>query len=603
MSCKPTTLAAKYATSIINRGGVTDVAFTRGLSAFDVILREQNPANKYNRDDLLEISKKITDLKNNTVLNAYPFVVDRLQQRDFTYIEVADFLQQSGFTPDKLKIILNVIDNTNTITFTTSADVTQLLNQLETYITNNIAASVNSGTCSALQNPFTKAMELLTKLQDAVDQVKQGLASASAIIGELNSIRDVLMKIVDKVKDTLLSKLEQFKGQIAGFVAQARSMGMQLLTKFRAMAEDAKAFLEDLSIEAIKTRIDEFLVKAVQQFEELTPDVLSLLFFKFCQFSEMIQSFMEAPVKALQETMNKFSDTNRRLETYGMTITEQVAANGGIRLRSRDIDEARKRMTRLANERPRSSTPRGVTSDGGTPGGKPSLITTGMPAAQPGLQIPAYVEDGVVTEQQANAILNMNDSGIPGYVKFEGGVYNMHKGNGRGTINDAAPGDGYKRVKDEVWVKLIKALDMIPSTKPITIVSAYRSPQYNRLLSGSAKGSLHMSGMALDVSYSGLDVAAFICACSIQKFGAIQTYNSDNFVHIDIGAKRNWPGHGADGIGGTYKKYLQAHANGNVAAVSDLLKDSGAAGPAETSGTERQVSDTNTSPPASTGPF
>lgn len=596
MSCKPTTLATKYATSIINRGGITDVAFTRGLYAFDIILREQNPANKYDRDDLLEISKKVTALKNNTILNNYPSVSDRLQQRDFTYIEVADFLQQSGFTSDKLKIVLNAVDSTNTVTFTTSGDVSQLLNQLEAYITNNIAASVNSGTCSALQIPFTKATELLTKLQDSADRVKRGLATTSSIIGELNSIRSVLMKIVDKVRDILLSKIEQFKGQIAGFVAQARGMGMQLLTKFRSMVEDAKAFLEDLSIEYIKIRIDEFLVKAVQQFEELTPDVLSLLFFKFCQFSEMIQSFMEAPVKALQKTVNRFSDTNRRLETHGMTITEQVAANGGVRLRSREIDESRKRMTRLANERPRLSTPRGVTQDGVIPGGNPSLITSGMPAAQPGLQIPAYIEDGVVTEEQANAILNMRDSGIPGYVKFESGVSRMHTGNGRGTITDAAPGDGYKRVKDEVWIKLIKALDMIPSSKPVTIVSAYRSPQYNRLISGSASRSYHMSGMALDVSYSGLDVAAFICACSIQNFGAIQTYNSDNFVHIDIAPKRNWSGNGADGIGGTYKKYLQAHANGNGASVSDLLRNSGVAGPAETSGTERQVGDTSTAP-------
>lgn len=545
MSCKPTTLAARNAYMMLQNN---DIAFRRGIVEFDIILQQSNPAERYDRTTLLNLTTNVNKLKDTSALENYPTVSSRLDQRPMTYIEVADFLQQSGYQiSDVANIVASIIIAPVNPVYNTY--VSDFLNQLDFYFTENVASSVNGGTCGALSNPFSKVMELVNKIQNAMDLVK-GLANFdfASLIGPLASIEQVLKKIVDKLKDTLLQQVNNIVGKISGIVANLKQMGMQVLSQFRGMVENVRAFLSDLSIEGIKKKIEQFIAKAVSQFEEITPEILSLLFFRFCQFSEMIQSFMQSPIKALQEHVSRFELTTKNLESRGLQVTQTVVASGGRRVRESDASQSRRRLIDRSNG-----------SAGGTP----------TPAATPGLSIPQYVQDGTLSEQQANAILNMNDKGIPGYCTFGGGVLR-----GGGSV----PQDGYRRVKDEVWVKLIKTLDMVPDLKPVTINSAYRSPAYNATRKGAAKGSLHQSGMAIDVAFPGggttENVARYIAAASIQGFGGIQTYPPNSFTHCDIGNKRTWSGHGADGAGGRWGRYLSAHLEGNHSFLSSVIRGS-----------------------------
>ncbi len=79
-------------------------------------------------------------------------------------------------------------------------------------------------------------------------------------------------------------------------------------------------------------------------------------------------------------------------------------------------------------------------------------------------------------------------------------------------------------------------------SKTFTINSGYRSPQYNTQV-GGAKNSSHKSGLAIDVSMSGMsdeDIRKFIRTASQEGFMGIAYYSSSNFVHLDMGARRSW---------------------------------------------------------------
>ena len=114
------------------------------------------------------------------------------------------------------------------------------------------------------------------------------------------------------------------------------------------------------------------------------------------------------------------------------------------------------------------------------------------------------------------------------------------------------------RVLPELWTKLenfAKALG-----RPITLNSAYRSPAYNRQI-GGARNSMHVQRKAADVQWATSNVQARIDI--IQKaidagFSGIGTYN--NFMHVDIGAKRQWGPNGSrTGQFAQYKPVLRAN--------------------------------------------
>lgn len=75
--------------------------------------------------------------------------------------------------------------------------------------------------------------------------------------------------------------------------------------------------------------------------------------------------------------------------------------------------------------------------------------------------------------------------------------------------------------------------------KPLIVRSAYRSPEHNRAV-GGAKRSKHMEGTAFDIAMSNHDPAAFEAAAREAGFLGFGFYPRSDFIHIDLGPKREW---------------------------------------------------------------
>lgn len=85
---------------------------------------------------------------------------------------------------------------------------------------------------------------------------------------------------------------------------------------------------------------------------------------------------------------------------------------------------------------------------------------------------------------------------------------------------------------------------MLGTSKPVELISGYRSPKTNAGLasqsSGVARRSLHMQGKALDVRMPGFSCSQVSKAAIALKSGGVGLYSSSNFVHIDTGRVRRW---------------------------------------------------------------
>ena len=81
---------------------------------------------------------------------------------------------------------------------------------------------------------------------------------------------------------------------------------------------------------------------------------------------------------------------------------------------------------------------------------------------------------------------------------------------------------------------------------PFQLISGYRSPQTNAMLhaeSGQvASKSQHLLGRASDIRIEGVELANLHKAALSLKAGGVGFYPVSNFVHVDVGAVRQWSG-------------------------------------------------------------
>lgn len=82
------------------------------------------------------------------------------------------------------------------------------------------------------------------------------------------------------------------------------------------------------------------------------------------------------------------------------------------------------------------------------------------------------------------------------------------------------------------------------SSKPLSLVSGYRTYATNAWLAGLSEGvarhSMHIEGKAADIHIAGVELADLQRAALSLDAGGVGYYPRSNFVHVDTGRVRRW---------------------------------------------------------------
>jgi hypothetical protein len=461
------------------------------LYSFDDLIKiEKNPALQYPVQDLSDaLYASLTNFK---LVNAndYPLFAQRLTQGEIPTAEYADFLTSSAYTPTQVTTIFSGVA-------VATVPISSYYEQLEFYYNSNFSKSISGGFCSA----FTGALAQLNQLVSAgvviINQLKNG---AAAFIAQLNSIKELLYKIVDELKEKMLQMVQNVVDQIA----QIKTQIISVMNFFSEKIRKAKEFFSDLNITNLKTKIEEIIAKMAGGFEEITPEVIAYLLFRLCQLSEIISNFMQSPVDSLKGLLANFAIQELRLSNLSNTARMGSVEAGGYRRDPFDIIREREAMANQVNS-----------------------------GSRPGVYGKSFITKPFTAEEFA-MVHALTESGNQ-YLEFSSSVLNQ---------NDPIDGAGWKKVVPDIYIILFRIAKRM-GNKRFIINSGYRSPGYNASLSGSAKNSLHMSGLALDVSVRKYGNTAefrdlFIEYASQEGAGGIGSYPDSGFIHIDVGPRRAW---------------------------------------------------------------
>jgi len=67
----------------------------------------------------------------------------------------------------------------------------------------------------------------------------------------------------------------------------------------------------------------------------------------------------------------------------------------------------------------------------------------------------------------------------------------------------------------------------------VTIESGYRTPEHNESLGGDKK-SLHLQGLAADISCDKVNLLLLTVAAVLAGFGTVIAYENNNSIHVDL---------------------------------------------------------------------
>jgi len=380
-----------------------------------------------------------------------------------------------------------------------------ILNEYEYYLGNNFKSrSSLSSFCDMAPSIFEKIQRvtdvfkgfkrLAGKISSTFSKISSGIASTT--FSQLKNI------VTDHVKIVFERELNRLKNFSFKLVTNSKSMSKRVATKTSKLLEDARAFFTEENMNEIQDSIKAQVEYVLDFFKEPSIEEIQYIVYRFCTLLTTLDHVFKAKISPLKQVIQSHDETRLALEaTSGMATSRAIRA-GAFRLPPQQYDATRSSY---------SSRLKSVSDQVGS-NYNPNTIT--------------------ITPEDLDGVTPWNNGNGDSRIGFNGQWVTK-----LGAI-------GWTGVKPEIRIMIMQV--QAEFGKRLIINSGLRPEWYNRTIPNAAKRSLHISGVALDVTWAGFSGSnstegrRFISICRKYGFtGFGLGYSS--FIHVDTG-NRNFGG-------------------------------------------------------------
>jgi uncharacterized protein YcbK (DUF882 family) len=175
--------------------------------------------------------------------------------------------------------------------------------------------------------------------------------------------------------------------------------------------------------------------------------------------------------------------------------------------------------------------------------GRRDFLRLGLSGAASMLALPALAKSSRAQERNLSLYNTHTGENVSSVYWAEGDYISSGLQDINTVLRDHRSGDVYP-IDTELLDLLYVLQQQVGSRKAYQIISGYRSPKTNATLrsrsSSVAKRSYHMQGKAIDIRLPGCDLKQLHSAALKIKAGGVGYYPESDFIHVDVGPRRNW---------------------------------------------------------------
>lgn len=377
-----------------------------------------------------------------------------------------------------------------------------LINTMDIFFAKSLETTGGMSYCSLVTGNMFKVIQSLKDgtAMERLQKLAGGQFFDQLVAQASNAIRNMFENLRQKVQGVML-RIQNLKNTIKTRIDSYQTKLDQELIRINHM-------LSPENMEAMVTRVKSQIDQFIDNVKNLNEDTIDYLSYMICKSTGPIENQMSSPIDALSGRVDAMEQTYGRLNSISRATTAGAVSSGAYRV------DPSVRNNAVAGYNPPSS--------------------AGGSSAPSG---PVYNDSAV-----SKPIRPITSDEIANITKW------TPPGNGDSRIR-FGPGLSEGKMGRQGWEKVDTRLRVIAMRLQqkmglqLQINSGYRSPAYNGGLKGAAKKSLHMSGLALDITWNtiGSTREQFIRYAKEEGIGGIGRYGY-RFVHIDLGASRSWSG-------------------------------------------------------------
>lgn len=344
----------------------------------DTSILSTNPSATYNRAQIVEATRRFNAILKATDLSQYPLLRARMNNTghqfadyigpftsapNITYAEVSEFLNEYNYTFGDFE---NAINNPS---LEDGSPFETLLQNYNDSLSANNGCSIPSGLFSAVGNMFGQVRELVGQLNQGFDLLQGILRNFEQLIegGIFGAINTLVQGIIDQLMSQIGALFQQitslFQCLLGGYLQQLNNMAnlaAQAFTDLPQLASSAinriglgmrqlQNFYSETNFENLRVDAERFLQTSLDQFEQLTPEIIDFVGQRFTRFAEQAQAYMDAPMQNFRTLMDRVYSEYRAIDAHSLQNTAAMANAGGVVIQPDQLNEIRARLVESAN--------------------------------------------------------------------------------------------------------------------------------------------------------------------------------------------------------------------------------------------------------------